>query len=649
MERESMNLRQRFLKLAGRGLMVAIAAGMVSVAAGGFLSEACTSYYAGKKVTADGSILFGRTEDIGRAYNKVFVVNEAAVHKEGEMYDDGTGFTMPYPEQTYRFTACEDDPAHGDGPFGEAGTNEYGVSMSATESASPAKALREADPFEKNGICETSMVHAVLPCVKTAREGIEFLANILDTYGAGEGNTLMIGDKNECWYMEILTGHQYVAVKMPEDKAAIMPNCFMLEEVDLTDTENVIASKDLVKVAEKAGTLVTGEAENTIHIRDSYAAVMSEGNTYRIWGGQIILDPELLGIIEPTDKDLPMFVEPEGKVSVKTMYQIAGTQYEGTDYEGKGTVIGTPRSVECHIFQVRDNMPTELETIQWMCMGSADLSTFIPYYSAAITDTHPAYQVENLNYDSDSAYWTFRSLATLSGIDREKFAVNVKRYWSGYMDDLISRQAEVDAQMMSLYQSNPSAVPEKATDLGMAVADETIGIAKNIYGELMRSYCNTNGVPTKEFIPSVLKNEVYSTYTYDSVYKAHPTLAEELEKAKKAEAAAKAEAENAKKAEAAAKAEADTAKKALDELKASQTVKKSLTVSRKKLVMYKGKTKTIKAVTKPSKKITFKSSNKKVVTVNAKGVVKAKKAGKANIVVKANGLKKTVQVTVKKK
>ena len=73
----------------------------------------------------------------------------------------------------------------------------------------------------------------------------------------------------------------------------------------------------------------------------------------------------------------------------------------------------------------------------------------------------------------------------------------------------------------------------------------------------------------------------------------------------------------------------------------------ALQVTKSSISLKKGKTATIKATATPSAKITYKSSNKKIVTVNAKGVVKGKKKGKATIYVKANG--KTVQVKVQVK
>ena len=70
----------------------------------------------------------------------------------------------------------------------------------------------------------------------------------------------------------------------------------------------------------------------------------------------------------------------------------------------------------------------------------------------------------------------------------------------------------------------------------------------------------------------------------------------------------------------------------------------------KKITLKKKKSYKIKAELQPitaSDKVTFTSSNKKVATVNAKGVVKAKKAGTAKITVKAGKKKAIVTVKVK--
>ena len=76
---------------------------------------------------------------------------------------------------------------------------------------------------------------------------------------------------------------------------------------------------------------------------------------------------------------------------------------------------------------------------------------------------------------------------------------------------------------------------------------------------------------------------------------------------------------------------------------------KKITGVPKKKTLKKGKKWSIKAKATPKNvaKLTYKSSDKKVVSVNGKGVVKAKKKGKATITIKAGSLKKTCKITVK--
>jgi len=73
----------------------------------------------------------------------------------------------------------------------------------------------------------------------------------------------------------------------------------------------------------------------------------------------------------------------------------------------------------------------------------------------------------------------------------------------------------------------------------------------------------------------------------------------------------------------------------------------SITVADKTVTLNKGKTLQLKPVIAPItslQKATYKTSNKKIVTVNSKGVITAKASGKATITIKSG--KKSVKVTV---
>ena len=73
----------------------------------------------------------------------------------------------------------------------------------------------------------------------------------------------------------------------------------------------------------------------------------------------------------------------------------------------------------------------------------------------------------------------------------------------------------------------------------------------------------------------------------------------------------------------------------------------NIKISKKKKTLRVGDKYTLK-ITGTSKKVKWKSSNKKVATVNSKGKVKAKKKGTATITAKVGGKKYKCKITVKK-
>lgn len=68
------------------------------------------------------------------------------------------------------------------------------------------------------------------------------------------------------------------------------------------------------------------------------------------------------------------------------------------------------------------------------------------------------------------------------------------------------------------------------------------------------------------------------------------------------------------------------------------------------ILIKKGKTSKIQPIVSPitsQEKIVFASSNKKIATVNSKGVIEAKKKGSTTITVKSGKIVKKIKVTVK--
>lgn len=462
---------------------------------------ACTGTIVGSDWTDDGSTIVARTEDISPNHAKNFIVHPRTTYKAGEMFKDvTTDFTYPQPSVAYQYTSVPDTDIQDDGYYGEIGFNEYGVSVDATVSASANDKAQAADPYVEDGLREADIVDIILPRVKSAREGVNLVIDILNEKGAAEGNIFTISDKDEVWYIEIYTGHHFAAYKVPDNVVAVFPNCFMLGYVDLNNAESYVASKDLIEFAKENG--FYQEYNGKFHAALSYSEPISGGNRDRVWAGQNFLG-------HAVDYDAPvfdLFFTPDDgeKISVKDVMELQRYRNEGTDKtpEKDSTVrtIGTERSAEAHIVQFKDEYPKELGGLLWMTMGNPEHAVYLPSFGN-INDTADAYQVQAINYDADSAYWKFRSLSTLSELDREKYGAGVRAYWSDYQDALIAQQEQTDDTVVALMAKNETKAAEYTTQLAEDIANDAMNKADIMFSELMGYIAKGNF--TNAFVPSV--------------------------------------------------------------------------------------------------------------------------------------------------
>ncbi len=482
---------------------------------------ACTGIYIGKDVSVDGTMMIGRSEDISSGYTKKFLVHEGKTYNNGEMFTDAYGFSMPYPKVTYTYSACEDSSEYDEGerPYGEVGINEKGVGITATVSASAHTQAKELDPLVDTGICEISMTEVVLMQADTAKDGVEKLAKIIDEYGAGEGNIIMIADANEAWYMEILTGHQYAAMKLPDDKMAVIPNTFMMGAIDV-NSPDVIVSDNLVSLAEDNGFLV--EEDGMIHVAKTYGQMLSSaGNLYRAWGGYNKITGQLIPLTE--DLEIDLLQTPYKQMSVFDVKNILAYRYEDTlmnaNAEGNESVraIGTPNQAECHVLTFDSDAPAAVAGVEWLAMGTSEFSIYLPFYAGLMTETPEAYQVDSKYYSEESAYWAFRAIGVLAALDREQYGEGISNYYYAYQKALMEAQEEIAPKMIALYNEDPAAATAKANELAEALTEETLVIVKSIYNELMQYVAASEGkVQKAPFIPSVAMDSVFPTYSFDS-------------------------------------------------------------------------------------------------------------------------------------
>ena len=458
--------------------------------------SACTGFIIGKDLTTDGSTLYGRTEDLEPNHNKNFVVRERKYNKAGDKFVDETnGFSFDLPAVSYKYTAVPDVTPE-QGVFDEAGFNEEGVSISATVSASANDDIQKVDPYVKDGIAESALTSVVLPHVKTAKEGVELLAKIVREKGAAEGNIVTIADKTGVWYMEILSGHQYAAIKFPDDKYAVFPNTFFLGSVDKNDSENTILSADLEKTAQDAGTYK--EINGSFHVAQSYNPPLAEADRSRVWSGIKALDPN--ADVQYDDEYFELMHSTSDKLSLRDAMNLQRNRLEGTDFkpqdqmelDGKGIPdktkadpvykypISNPNVMEAHIFQLKDNLPASTGGgILWLAMGSPRNAPYLPYYGN-ISNTSQLYQEMSTAYNENSWYWTVSRINDLVAKYPELFEDGSIRSEIERMESQwIEEQPAHDSEQISLSEQ-PEQASLKATKDSMERADSVFKRLKEI-------------------------------------------------------------------------------------------------------------------------------------------------------------------------
>lgn len=506
-------------------------------------ASACTSLYVGSDLTENGSTYFGRGEDIGEHWAKVFQVIEAADHEEGEMYEDAYGFAMPYPAHTYRYTYVRDSLEYGENivddegnvlipAYAQAGINELGVSVTATVSTIyDNEFLDQYDAPEDYGICEISIAGVILQSATSAREGVQILADVLDEYGAGDDygyyNSILIGDTEEVWNFQIVSAHNYVAVRLPADKVSINPNIVVIGNVDVSDTENVVASPNLITLAEENNFLVSPE-ENVINIRETYGTDDGWGQYTRYYQGVYYLNGSKLDILT-LDEDgklasadvggsISYLFDTNRQLSTMEVLRFFATRGEGTEYDSNVDdsiwPIGNEHQAEVHVFEVRHDseLPVELATVEWLALNRSEYSIFLPFYSALLTETADVYHCDWTNDDGEnweyyapaddyelfgdlvndptelpekSLFWTLAAINDLCDNDRENYGANVKAFWESYQQALIEQQAVVDEAMAKIYaEEGVERASEVATEVGKQIAEEAYGYAERILTEL---------------------------------------------------------------------------------------------------------------------------------------------------------------------
>jgi len=403
----------------------------------------CTTILVGKKASYDGSTLIARNDDGPFEPKKLIIVTP---EKQPKKYQSKIGhLKIDLPENPLRYSSTPTvQGEHGVWPAN--GINEANVAMTATETITSNPRVLGADPYvryvkakkrkEKDmigGIGEEDLVLLVLPYIKTAREGVLRLGTLLEKYGTYEANGIAFSDANECWWLETIGGHHWIARRVNDDEYVIMPNQFGMDRFDFDDAfgeqkENLCSAdlKEFVKDHHLDASL-----NGVFNPRLAFGSHSDQDHVYntpRAWFIGRYFNPRTFkwdgpdAQFTPESDDIPWSLKPEKKITIEEIKYILSSYYQGTPYnpyqkadvpqKGIYRPIAVANTDVMEILQIRGYMAKELQGIEWLCFGSNAFNTCIPLYSSVTK--FPKYVSETPKVvSSEYFYWVSRLIGPL--------------------------------------------------------------------------------------------------------------------------------------------------------------------------------------------------------------------------------------------
>ncbi len=438
----------------------------------------CTTLLVGKNASNDRSTMIARTDDGHFDEKKLIVVTPK---QQKRRYKSVLSHVVvELPEEPLSYTACPSvDPSNG--VWAATGINAAGVGMTATETITSNPRVLAADPLvelqkpksrrEKEipgGIGEEDILVLVLPFIRSAREGVLRLGQLLEQYGTYESNGVAFNDDKEIWWLETIGGHHWMAKRVPDDVVVVMPNQFGMDSFDLNDAfgpkKDHLCSADLREfIAENYLDLNQNGVFNPRNIFGSHTDQDHVYNTPRAWFMGRCLAPRSFrwdgpgADFTPESDDIPWSFVPERKLAVEDVKYLLSSNYQGTPYNpylnhdtglrGKYRSIGINRTGVTSVCQIRPDYPVELRGVEWICFGSTTFDALLPVYTNV--SKMPAY-LANVSMDcsTENFYWASRLIGALADHSYNQCAQHIDRYQAAVMTKGLQLLREYDRKML---------------------------------------------------------------------------------------------------------------------------------------------------------------------------------------------------------
>ena len=527
----------------------------------GFIQHntACTIIVAGKKATADGSVIVSHTDAgpdcrvhimPGQFFTKgsMTPVYWGMVDLGRPLGDYGDTLGMiPQIEETYSYFQSAYPQM-----------NEWQLTIGESTTSMRDELRLNDSTCKQIMTVEQAQAFALQRC-KTAKQALKLITALMEKYGfrpscVGESETLVLGDPNEVWILEIFAagnewtpesgkpGAIWAAQRLPDDHTTMIPNWSIIKQINISDTANFRASINYKSEAIDRGWFDPKSGKDFVW-QDVYAPVPREWATSRFWLFHATFSPDLADLPNRWTEDpfagenqytqfveplsiYPFSIKPNKKLTVQDIMAFQRSTFPGTIYDkenapgwfypGPGgemvhSVHATPFPTEDMrkllkinrrrnvarargeygmIAQLRDWLPNEIGGIYWFYVDNAFTSAYVPMY-AGVTDVAECYKIYDKDQFSDNSMrWVVDFVDNLLYLKWQEAVKDLHEVRDPMEQRFFDEQDEVDKTFVELYKKSPKKARQYITDLTIERQNEALKLFQDLRITLITKYTN---------------------------------------------------------------------------------------------------------------------------------------------------------------
>ena len=467
-------------------------------------AAACTNFIVAKGASTDGSVMCTYNADdygmfIGLAHYA------AGTHQKGEMRKVIDWDTKKYhgeiPEAPVTYNVIGN-------------INEFQVTIGETTYGG-----RE-EMVDTTGIIDYgSLIYIALQRSRTAREAIKVMTSLAEKYGYNsEGETFTICDPNEAWIMEMMGcgGDKkqkvvWVAVRVPDNAICGHANQSRIGVFSQYQTE-VLHSKNVVSFARQKGWYKGTDKDfswkNTYAFPDFSGRRWCEARVWSFFNHHKDMSRWLPWAIgkDKNAEDMPLWIVPNKKLSVKDLESDMRDHYEGTELSvadgkdmgggiwqmpyrptpltfkvnGKSYFNERPTSTQqtgfSYVSQMRSWLPREIGGVIWFGNDDGNMIAYTPIYcgNTVQPECYNTPGADAVTFSMKNAYWVCNWVSNMVYPRYSMMFPSLQTVRDSLEASYFANQAAVEVKAKELYKDNKDAAIKYLNDYSNQKAQQML-------------------------------------------------------------------------------------------------------------------------------------------------------------------------------